>query len=92
MFAVMENHDITVDVMLMNSFRVADVRNFGKTVYDDASRKEIHERGVVAKIFGSEIYACNTLPDNQIIFGSFIPKQNPEHAVFLNVILDNSDY
>jgi len=88
-FSALENHDLMVDVILMNSFRIADIRNFGKSVYDEYDNKTRLTRGVFGKIFTAEIYPCNQLPDNQIIFGSLIDPLEPKHGVFLNVLMND---
>ncbi len=89
MFSILEYNDLFVDVILMNSFRIADVRNFGKTVYAEYSKKDMIRRKVTCKIFTAEIYPCNKLADNQLIFGSIIPAK-PNKGIFLNVFLDTN--
>jgi len=90
-FSIIENNDVTVDVMMMNSFRIADIRNFGKTVYDEYSKKELLRRKVFGKLFTAEMYPCNKLADNQIVFGCILPSAPLEKGIFLNVLLYNED-
>ena len=89
MFAIMERQDLTVDVMLMNAFRVADIRAFGQSVYDEYNKKELMRRRVFGRLFTAEIYPCNKLEDNQIIFGSV--DTFPGHGIFLNVVMHDID-
>lgn len=85
LFSVVEREDLTVDVILMNAKRIADVRNFGKTVYDEYSKKEFMRRRVFGQLFTAEIYPCNNLSDNQVIFGSL--NLMPNHGVFVNTLI-----
>jgi len=71
LFAIVEQFDIMVDGLIMNAFKYAEVRNFGKTVYDDLTAKEIKERkkdktSAVAILFSATIYRYNSLNENQI--------------------------
>ena len=83
MMSTMEYQDLKVDVLLINSYRVADIRNFGKTVYDDYSAKEQIKRKCFGKIFTMEIYPCNKLLDNQIILGSL----GHDYGIFYNIMM-----
>lgn len=84
-FSVIESHDLCVDVILMNAFRISNVRNFGKTVYDEYQKEEYRRRKAFGKMFGAEIYLCNKLENNQVIFGAIAAV--PDHAIFLNAMM-----
>ncbi len=87
MFAQLESRDLMVDVMIMNSRRVSDIRGFGKFVHDEYSLSEQKKRRCFGSLFTSEIYPCNRLSDNQIVFGSLIELNGKyDHGVFLNVM------
>jgi len=87
MFAQLECHDLMVDVMIMTSRRISDIRGFGRTVHDENSLSEQKKRRCFGSLFTSEIYPCNRLSDNQVIFGSLIAENGGyKHGVFLNVM------
>lgn len=88
-FAVLERHDLCVDFILMNSHRICDIRNFGRTVHDEYSKHDQIRRRVFGRLFTAEIYPCNKLSNDQVIFGSFIRDNVNEirSGIFLNVHL-----
>jgi len=83
MMSTMEYQNLLVDVLIVNSHRVADIRNFGKTVYDEYSIKEQIKRKCFGKLFTMEIYPCNKLLDNQIIIGSLAY----DYGIFYNIMM-----
>lgn len=90
-FSVIENNNITVDVILMNSFRIADMRSFGNSICKEYDKKEFLRRRVFGQLFTAEIYPCNELADNQVVFGSIIPSKPENKGIFLNVLMDNTE-
>jgi len=69
--AYIEASDLNVDAILMHSLRIADVRSWGESVYTQYSRKERIKRQCFGNIWGAEIYPCNILKQQQIVFVSF---------------------
>lgn len=79
-FSNVEGCDLTVDAIIMNSTRIADIRSFGQSVYTQYSRREYLKRKCFGNIFGAEIYTCNALKNNQIILVSL-----QHYPMFVNV-------
>ena len=66
-FATIEQHDLTVGKIVMHALRYADVRNWGKTVYDEATQKEVLTTGLFGHIFTADIHVSSKMPTNQVI-------------------------
>jgi hypothetical protein len=87
MFTRLEMHDLMVDIMIMNARRISDIRDYGKTVYNEYTISETKKRKCFGRLFSAEMYPCNKLSDNQVIFGSLIEENGEyKHGVFLNVM------
>jgi len=66
-FATIEQHDLTVGKIVMHALRYADVRNWGKTVYDEATQKEVLTTGLFGHIFTADIHVSSKMPTDQVI-------------------------
>ena len=60
-FATIEQHDLTVAKITMHALRYADVRNFGKTVYDEATQKEVLTTGLFGHLFTADIHVSSKM-------------------------------
>ena len=58
-FATIEQHDLTVGKIVMHALRYADVRNWGKTVYDEATQKEVLTTGLFGHLFTADIHVSS---------------------------------
>ena len=58
-FAQVELHDLTVGKVVMHALRYADVRNWGKTVYDEATQKEVLTSGLFGHIWTADIHVSS---------------------------------
>jgi hypothetical protein len=73
-----EHKDLTVDGIMVNANRFADIRSWGATVYDRLSRREMESRkkdksSAVAELWTGDVYRCNILTNNQIVlYSSYI--------------------
>lgn len=65
-FATIEQHDLTVGKMVMHALRYADVRNFGKTVYDEATTKEVLTTGLFGHLFTADIHVSSKCPTDTV--------------------------
>ncbi len=68
--AKVEYHRLVANKLVMNSNRFADIRAWGKDVFDFVSQREVLLTGVYAKLFGMDIYITNQLPSNTVILAS----------------------
>ena len=65
-FATVEQHDLTVGKVVMHALRYADVRNFGKTVYDEATTKEVLTTGLFGHIWTADIHVSSRVPTTTV--------------------------
>jgi len=65
-FALIEQHDLTVGKIVMHALRYADVRNFGKTVYDEATQKEVLTTGLFGHLFTADIHVSSKVPTTTV--------------------------
>jgi hypothetical protein len=66
-FATIESHDLTVAKILMHAQRYADVRNFGKTVYDEATQREVLTSGLFGHLWTADIHVSSRMPTNTVL-------------------------
>lgn len=66
-FATIEQHDLTVGKLVMHALRYADVRNFGKTVYDEATQKEVLTTGLFGHLFTADIHVSSKCPKETVM-------------------------
>lgn len=66
-FATIEQHDLTVAKILMHAQRYADVRNFGKTVYDEATQREVLTSGLFGHLWTADIHVSSRMPTNTVL-------------------------
>jgi len=61
-FSTVEQHDLTVGKVVLHAFRYADIRNWGKTVYDEATTKEVLTTGLFGHIWTADIHVSSRMP------------------------------
>ena len=66
-FATVESHDLTVAKIVMHAQRYADVRNFGKTVYDEATQREVLTSGLFGHLWTADIHVSSRMPTNTVL-------------------------
>ena len=66
-FATIEQHDLTVGKIVLHALRYADIRNFGKTVYDEATQKEVLTTGLFGHLFTADIHVSSKCPTDTVI-------------------------
>jgi len=65
-FATVEQHDLTVGKVVCHAFRYADIRNWGKTVYDEATTKEVLTTGLFGHIWTADIHVSSRMPTDTV--------------------------
>jgi hypothetical protein len=65
-FATIEQHDLTVGKLVMHALRYADIRNLGKTVYDEATQKEVLTTGLFGHLFTADIHVSSKCPTDTV--------------------------
>jgi hypothetical protein len=58
-FASVEQHDLTVGKVVCHAFRYADIRNWGQTVFDQATTKEVLTTGLFGHIWTADIHVSS---------------------------------
>jgi hypothetical protein len=58
-FATVEQHDLTVGKVVCHALRYADIRGWGKTVYDEATMKEVLTSGLFGHIWTADIHVSS---------------------------------
>jgi hypothetical protein len=66
-FATIESHDLTVAKIVMHAQRYADVRNFGKTVFDEATQREVLTSGLFGHLWTADIHVSSKMPTNTVL-------------------------
>lgn len=66
-FATIEQHDLTVGKIVTHALRYADIRNFGKTIYDEATQKEVLTTGLFGHLFTADIHVSSKCPTDTVI-------------------------
>jgi len=66
-FATIEAHDLTVAKIVMHAQRYADVRNFGKTVYDEATQREVLTSGLFGHLWTADIHVSSRMPTGTVL-------------------------
>jgi hypothetical protein len=66
-FATIEQHDLTVAKIVMHAQRYADVRNFGKTVYDEATQREVLTSGLFGHLWTADIHVSSRMPTATVL-------------------------
>lgn len=65
-FAAIESHDLTVGKVVCHALRYADIRLWGKTVYDEATQKEVLTTGLFGHIFTADIHVSSRVPTTTV--------------------------
>lgn len=66
-FATIESHDLTVAKVIMHALRYADVRAWGKTVYDEATQREVLTSGLFGHIWTADIHVSSRMPTTTVL-------------------------
>lgn len=70
---IIEGHDLTPDRIFMNARDFADVRKWGRDVFDPESQKQLLETGLRGTIYGAKI-VLSRLVDAGFIYVTAIPE------------------
>jgi hypothetical protein len=66
-FRHIEKHDLVATKIVMNAWRYADVRTFGKDFYDEATTREILTTGLYGHLWTADIHVSSRMPQNTIL-------------------------
>ena len=71
MFTVVEAKDYVPTVMIVNARNFADIRNWGKSVYEEYTSEEIANTGAYGRIWTAEILVSRRVKFGKIILVSY---------------------
>jgi len=66
-FAAVESHDLTVAKIVCHAQRYADIRNFGKGVYDEATQREVLTSGLFGHLWTADIHVSSRMPTDTVL-------------------------
>jgi hypothetical protein len=66
-FATIESHDLTVAKIVVHAQRYADIRLFGKTVYDEATQREVLTSGLFGHLWTADIHVSSRMPVGTVL-------------------------
>jgi hypothetical protein len=66
-FATVESHDLTVAKIVMHAQRYADIRALGKTVYDEATQREVLTSGLFGHLWTADIHVSSRMPTTTVL-------------------------
>ncbi len=66
-FSTIEQHDLTVGKIVMHAQRYADVRAWGKSVYDEASTREVLTSGLFGHLYTADIHVSSRMSTSTVL-------------------------
>lgn len=66
-FATVESNDLTISKIIMHAQRYADLRNLGKTVFDEATQREVLTSGLFGHLWTADIHVSSRMPTNTVL-------------------------
>ena len=89
-YAILEAQNRNVDAIIVNSTTFAEIRNWGRAVYDEATKQECLQRGVYGRIFTADIYLFDKVEDYQIVLLSLQNDKYKDTIVKKTIYIDNN--
>jgi hypothetical protein len=87
-YAIIEVENRNVDAIIVNAATFAEIRNWGRTVYDEATKQECLQRGVYGRIFTADIYLLDKVEDYQIVLVSMPNNSHKDFLIKKTVYID----
>jgi hypothetical protein len=69
-FASVESHDLTVAKIVTHAQRYADIRTFGKTVYDEATQREVLTSGLFGHLWTADIHVTSRMATTSVLLAA----------------------
>ena len=66
LFALIEEHDLTVSKIIVHPRQYADIRGWGKEVYDEATRRDVLMSGLFGHLFTADIHVSHRVPEGKV--------------------------
>jgi len=65
-FSTIESHDLTVAKIVMHPQQYADIRLFGRDVFDEATRRDVLMSGLFGHLWTSDIHVSHRVPPGSV--------------------------
>ena len=65
-FSTIETHDLTVAKIVMHPQQYADVRLFGRDVFDEATRRDVLMSGLFGHLWTADIHVSHRVPPGKV--------------------------
>ena len=65
-FSTIESHDCTVAKIVMHPRQYADLRLFGRDVYDEATRRDVLMSGLFGHLWTADIHVSHRVPEGSV--------------------------
>jgi hypothetical protein len=65
-FSTIESHDLTVAKIVMHPQQYADVRLFGRDVFDEATRRDVLMSGLFGHLWTADIHVSHRVPQGSV--------------------------
>src|ERR1035437_1687062 len=65
-FSTIEAHDLTVAKIVMHPRQYADLRLFGRDVYDEATRRDVLMSGLFGHLWTADIHVSHRVPEGSV--------------------------
>ena len=65
-FSTIESHDLTVAKIVMHPRQYADLRLFGRDVYDEATRRDVLMSGLFGHLWTADIHVSHRVPEGSV--------------------------
>jgi hypothetical protein len=66
LFSLIEEHDLTVAKIVVHPTQYADIRNWGKDVFDEATRRDVLLSGLFGHLWTSDIHVSHRVPPKKV--------------------------
>ena len=80
MFVQLEKEDLMVTHIFVSATRYADLRNWGKMVFDVETKKEMLMIGCLGHIWSADIFVRKEVPEDVVIVASGEGVRRPSHV------------
>ena len=90
-YSIIECENRNVDALIVNSTTFAEIRNWVRTIYEEATKQETLQRGVYGRIFTADIYLLNSVEDYQLVLIS-MPNSNHKDFLVKKTVYIEKDY
>lgn len=90
-YSAIETENRIVDAIIVNAITFAEIRNWGRCVYEEPTKQECVEREIGGRIFNADIYLCDKIEDYQLVLLS-MPDEKHKDVMIKKTIYVHDNY